>query len=96
MAYQPIDFAIGNYFGTKEDLQKLCEQANQIGVRIFADVVINHMGASVSDDLTPHPKVNPVLRSREEFWRPKRRVYNWKDRREVIHNCMNLPGLNVS
>ncbi len=95
MSYQPIDFAIGNYFGTKEDLILLCQEAEKREIRIFADVVINHMGSSPSDDLSPHPKVNPLLRSKEEYWRVRRRVENWHDRREVIHHCINLPGLNV-
>ena len=95
MSYQPIDFAIGNYFGTKEDLIALCKEAKARGILVFADVVINHMGASNLDDLTPHPRVNPSLRQKEEYWREKKRVYNWKDRGEVIHHCINLPGLNV-
>ena len=45
MSYQPISFKIGNYFGTKEDLKLLCGEASKYDIRIFADVVINHMGA---------------------------------------------------
>ncbi len=95
MSYQPIDFAIGNYFGTKEDLIQLCLEANQHDLQIFADVVINHMGASEEDDLTPHDKVSEKLKSRKDYWRERERVYDWNNRAEVIHRCINLPGLNV-
>ena len=95
MSYQPIDFAIGNFYGTKEDLIQLCCYANKNNIRIFADVVINHMGGSVENNLVPHSKVAEKLRSNPLYWRPQKNVYNWHDRQEVIHNCMGLPGLNV-
>lgn len=94
MSYQTIDFSIGNYFGTKKDLIKLCEEADKYGLRIFSDVVINHMGAAIDDNFKPHPKVNYQLQ-KDEYWRPKIKVSDWKNRQDVIHNCINLPGLNV-
>lgn len=95
MSYQPIDFSIGNYYGTKEDLCELCLEAAKHGICIFADVICNHTAGKVADDLEPHEKVNLRLREHPEYWKPKRTVTNWKDRQDVIHNCMNLPGLNV-
>lgn len=95
MSYQPIDFSIGNYYGTKEDLCRLCLEAEKYGIRIFADVICNHTAGKVDDDLEPHERVNPNLRKHSEYWKPKQTVTNWKDRGDVIHNCMNLPGLNV-
>lgn len=95
MSYQPISFDIGNYFGTKEELAYLCEVCKSLGILPIQDVVINHMGSSVDDDLTPHEKVDERLRNNPAYWRDKNKVYNWKDRNEVIHNCINLPGLNV-
>ena len=94
MSYQPIGFSIGNYFGTKQDLKLLCDEASKYGIKIFADVVINHMGSDESDDLKPHPKVDPKL-NKPEYWKNKIRVTDWHNRQDVIHNCINLPGLNV-
>ena len=95
MSYQPIDFAIGNIYGSKEDLISLCKKANNIGLRIYADVVINHMGADILDSLTPHEKVNPKLKNNPKYWRKKETVKNWDNREEVITSCIELPGLNV-
>ena len=94
MSYQPIGFSIGNYFGTKEDLIKLCNEAAKYEIKIFADVVINHMGADEHDDFKPHPKVDSKL-MKPEYWRDKVAVKDWRNRQDVIHNCINLPGLNV-
>lgn len=94
MSYQPIAFEIGNYFGTLEDLKLLCEEASKYDIRIFADVVLNHMGSDPDDNLKPHPKVDLKLQ-KPEYWKNKVKVKDWKNRQEVIHNCMDLPGLNV-
>jgi alpha-amylase len=95
MSYQPVGFSIGNYFGSREDLINLCREAKNNNVAIFADVIVNHMGASVNNPLEPHEKVDEKLRNNPDFWKEKRYVYNWKNREEVIHYCMGLPGLNV-
>lgn len=95
MSYQPISFEIGNYFGSKEELEYLCEVCKHLGIIPIEDVVINHMGSSINDDLIPHERVSEELRNNPDYWRKKERVYNWKNRNEVIHNCINLPGLNV-
>ena len=94
MSYQPIGFSIGNYFGTKEDLIKLCNEASKHEIKIFADVVINHMGSAIDDNFKPHPKVDPKL-MKPEYWKNKVKVKDWKNRQDVIHNCIDLPGLNV-
>ena len=94
MSYQPIGFSIGNYFGTKEDLIKLCNEASKYDIKIFADVVINHMGAAIDDNFKPHPKVDPKL-MKPEYWKNRVKVKDWKNRQDVIHNCIDLPGLNV-
>ena len=96
MSYQPIGFSIGNYFGTKEDLIRLCSEAEKYGIKIIADVVCNHMAAKNDDALHPHEKVDPKLRNRKDFWKETRNVENWKDRYQVTHYCMGLPGLNVA
>lgn len=95
MSYQPIAFDVGNYFGSKEDLIYLCQVCHDLGILPIQDVIINHMGSSCTDDLVPHESVDEKLRSNPLYWREKKTVANWKNRDEVIHNCINLPGLNV-
>ena len=95
MSYQPVGFEIGNYFGTKEDLVALCKACENVGIQVIADVVINHVGSSLEDNLTPHPRVEETLRNNPEYWKPKWNVSDWHNRLDVIHNCMGLPGLNV-
>lgn len=95
MSYQPIALDIGNYFGSKEELEYLCHVCRELGLLPIQDVVINHTGSSISDNFTPHEKVNERLRDNPDYWRPKKTVTDWNNRDEVIHNCINLPGLNV-
>lgn len=93
--FQPISFKIGNIYGTKEELIELCRISEKIGLRIYADAIINHLGADNNNPLLPHEKVDPILRNNPVYWKEKKPVTNWKDRQDVIHHCINLPGLNV-
>lgn len=95
MSYQPVGFDIGNYFGTKADLINLCKACEEAGLLVFADVVINHVGAKEAGSLEPHPRVAQELRDNPNYWKVKRNVTDWKNRYEVIHCCMGLPGFNV-
>lgn len=95
MSYQPIALDIGNYFGSKEELEYLCHVCRELGLLPIQDVVINHTGSSLNDNFTPHEKVDERLRNNPDYWRPKKTVTDWNNRDEVIHNCINLPGLNV-
>lgn len=96
MSYQPCGFNIGNIYGSKDDLIELCNNAEKYNIRIFADVICNHMAGSITDELEPHEKVDQRLKDKPAFWKPKKNVYNWDDRKEVTSYCMRLPGLNVS
>ncbi len=95
MSYQPISFDIGNVYGSKEDLKNLCQEAQYRDIKIFADVICNHMAGKNDGSLIPHEKVDPELRDDERYWKRPQQILNWNDRRQVIHYCMGLPGLNV-
>ena len=45
MLYQPVSFSIAqtSWLGSKEDLTALCQEANNYGIKIICDVVLNHM-----------------------------------------------------
>ncbi len=96
MSYQPTAFSIGNFFGSKEDLRKLCFEAERYGIKIIADVVCNHMAQENNGGLHPHEKVDPKIRNRSDFWRETKNIENWNDRYQVTHYCMGLPGLNLN
>ncbi|MGN0456545.1 MAG: alpha-amylase family glycosyl hydrolase [Acutalibacteraceae bacterium] len=43
VTYQPINFEVGNNYGTKADFKAMCEEADKYGIKIIVDVVANHM-----------------------------------------------------
>lgn len=43
VTYQPINFEVGNNFGTKADFKAMCDEAEKYGVKIIVDIVANHM-----------------------------------------------------
>ena len=41
--YQPLSFSIGNKYGTKEELKKLCDVSHKLGIEVYIDVVVTHV-----------------------------------------------------
>lgn len=39
--YQPLEFVIGNYYGTKDELELLTRQAHDRGLKVLSDVCLN-------------------------------------------------------
>lgn len=94
-SYQPCDFKIGNHFGTEEDLFLLCNSANEYEIKVIADVICNHTAGKDDGTLEPHEFVSALLKDNPYFWKEKRNIYNWEDRKEVINYCLGLPGLRT-
>lgn len=95
MSYQPTGFQIGNIYLSKTDIQNICQIAHSYLLDTHIDCIINHTGSKENDALTPHPNVDPRLLKNPEYWKEKKNVSNWEDRKDVITHCMNVPGLNV-
>lgn len=96
MSYQPCGFHIGNIYGDKKDLIELCAEASKYNIRIIADVICNHMAEDSNHCLMPHDKVDFVLKNNPSFWKERKNIQNWDNRKEVIEYCMGLPGLNLA
>lgn len=67
--YQPLSFSIADNspLGTKNDLKKLCDEAEKKNISIIVDIVFNHL-ANISDDeleADGTPKVSPDVEKYE-------------------------------
>lgn len=97
LSYQPLGFRIGNMFGTKEDLTRLCQKAKKYNIDIIVDVVLNHTAnKSDKEPCVPSDKVDYILRNEKRFWKPKHIVKHWGNREEEVTLCIGLPGLDLS
>lgn len=96
-SYQPLGFRIGNMFGDKEDLKRLCALAKEKGIDIIVDVVLNHTAnKSNSEPLLPHETVDQELRNEKSFWKPRIQMHDGDNRWEATNYCIGLPGLDLS
>ena len=71
MSYQPIDFTIGNRYGSKKDLINLCNKASEKEIIVIADVVCNHMAGRDDGSLLPHNKVANYLKNTPKYCKRK-------------------------
>ena len=84
--YQPLDFAIGtNYLGTKDELQELCTEAEEYGIKIIVDVVANHLAGdhtNIAEDLKP-----------DKYWRTSEDFSNKTNRYITTHKDLGMPDI---
>ena len=96
-SYQPLGFRIGNMFGSKEDLKRLCKKANKYGLDIIVDVVLNHTAnKSGEEPFTPHHTVDKELLENDLFWKQKKMMRNGDDRWDATTANIGLAGLDLS
>ncbi len=89
--YQPVNFRIGNFTGSKTDLEILCREAHSIGLNIIVDVVLRHVATDNYDCNKPHKDVDKELL---EYVRYVRGISNYNDRYEVVNCSCGMPMLD--
>lgn len=85
---------MGNRFGEKAKFKNMVEKCNDVGVRVYVDVVLNHMTANVQSAVgTAGTSAKPsdfsypsVPYSYKDFHHPTCTLKNYKNATEV-RNC---------
>ncbi|XP_026327367.1 alpha-amylase 4N-like isoform X2 [Hyposmocoma kahamanoa] len=89
--YQPISYIIGTRSGNRDEFLNMTRRCNKVGVRIYADVVVNHMtGNSQTNIGTAGSKADPehytypaVPYGPEHFHQPHCGISNYNDATQV-------------
>lgn len=96
-AYQPVSYQLSSRFGTEAQLASMISACHAAGVKVYADVVLNHMTGQVNggtgDAGTTFPDNfdYPPLYSGSDFHSCHTSITNWDDESQVW-NC-ELSGL---
>lgn len=96
LLYQPVSFQnIGNYkVGTEAELRSLAEKAEQKGIKIIVDAVLNHVadtGRPVAEDV----ELEPELRD-PSLYHDHGVIDNYKDRWQLTQrSLLGLPDLKT-
>ena len=96
-AYQPVSYNLSSRFGTEAQLASMISACHAAGVKVYADVVLNHMtgqvNGGVGDDGSTFPGNfdYPPLYSEPDFHSCHTSITNWDDESQVW-NC-ELDGL---
>lgn len=84
--YQPLGFYIGtSELGTKAELESLCKEAENYGIKVIVDVVANHLAGDhsrIEDDLKP-----------SKYWHTFGGGIDWKNRWQVTHGEIGMPDI---
>jgi alpha-amylase len=96
-AYQPVAYDLNSRFGTQGQLASMISACHAAGVKVYADVVLNHMtgqdGGGVGDNGTTFSDKYdyPPLYSAADFHGCETSITDWDDESQVW-NCQ-LDGL---
>lgn len=90
--YQPISYEMETRSGTELDFREMVYKCNEAGVRVFVDVVLNHMAAGDGDVVgtggrvaTPSELQYPVFN--EEDFHPQCHIDNNRSDTNALRNC---------
>jgi alpha-amylase len=96
-AYQPVAYDLNSRFGTEAQLASMITACHAAGIKVYADVVLNHMTAQVNggvdDNGSTFPDMYdyPPLYSSADFHSCHTSITDWDDESQVW-NC-ELSGL---
>ena len=96
MAYQILNMSIGNRYGTKDELIKLCNKAHELGLKVFVDTIVTHYANKGGGGLrfTPHDNIDCSLINNKYIWRERKDI-DYNNRWSVINHCNGLPAIKV-
>ncbi|XP_058467619.1 alpha-amylase A-like [Malaya genurostris] len=100
--YQPASYNLNTRSGTEQEFANMVARCNHVGVRIYPDIIINHMAAT-SGTGTGGSKVDvealdfPAVPYGSGDFNPKCEINDYNNAEEV-RNCwlVGLPDLNLS
>lgn len=100
--YQPVSYKLTTRSGSEREFKNMIKRCNDVGVRIYADVVINHMSASTNGTGTGGSQADvdslsfPAVPFRPGDFNPRCDITDYNSKNQV-RDCwlVGLPDLNL-
>jgi pullulanase len=99
--YQPVSYKLTSRSGTAAELQDMIDRCHAAGVKIYADMVINHTaalnrGGTGTAGSTWSYENHPGLYSQSDYHDPRYQISDYNDARHVWNGrLLELPDLNT-
>jgi alpha-amylase len=101
MQYQPLDYVLNGNLGTEQDVNNLISTAHKLGIKVIADVVLNHMAKypNVIKEIQqkegkiapPFPEAFPTY-PKKEYFHDAGCIKNYNDSYQVENRWLCDPG----
>lgn len=102
--YQPMSYKLITRSGTEEQFKEMVERCREAGVRIYVDVVVNHMAApgptsplvgTAGSEADPLARDFPAVPFNRSHFHPSCAIENYSNATEVrVCELASLPDLN--
>ncbi|HLO87961.1 MAG TPA: alpha-amylase family glycosyl hydrolase [Nostocaceae cyanobacterium] len=90
MQYQPLDYVLEGNLGKEQDLKDLINAAHNSGIKVIADVVLNHLANYKNvpnQDGKPFPAAYPIFQ-KQEYFHNQACINNYNNPSEVENNWL--------
>ena len=108
--YQPLGLRVApdvdgvptSFLGTKDELEALCEEAEDLGIYVIVDIVVNHLanktggGYYVNGEVNLSEQVDEEYQNHPEYFHHNTDGVNDGSRYDMTQNQMGMPDLNTS
>ena len=99
--YQPLTLSVAasgtSYLGSPRELRMLCQDAHDLGIKVIADIVANHVannGTEGGGYALVHPDVEEDLQD-PTYYHTSTSYISDTNRRTMTQNHMKMPDLNT-
>ncbi|WP_196139552.1 alpha amylase C-terminal domain-containing protein [Aliikangiella sp. G2MR2-5] len=99
--YQPVSYQLNSRSGSEAELQDMIQRCHAVGVKIYADLVINHTAAWNSGGTGTAGTLwslenHPALYSSNDYHSPRYNISSYSDANHVWNGKLSgLPDLNT-
>ncbi len=86
----PLDYVLEGNLGTEQDLKDLINAAHESGIKVIADVVLNHLANYknvANKDGKPFPEAYPIFQ-KKEYFHNQACIKNYNNPSEVENNWL--------
>lgn len=96
--YQPLEFTLGNHYGSADDLLLLTDTAHKNGLQIVVDAVIRHVAGNPHNPRIPSEEASGEMTAKSNYWMApiehSEHVPDW--RYQMAYRCYGLPTINYN
>lgn len=93
--YQPLNQAVGNALGSRDEFKALCQEAESYGIDVIVDAVLNHVANDGAGRVDQYSNNVWSEFKNYDYYHHQGQCSDWKSREAVTQQGIGMPDLNT-